>query len=328
MPRVSVSKEQVERAKQVDLLTYLQTYEPDSVRQSAANEYCLVAHDSLKISNGKWHWFSRGFGGKDALTFLVKVRGMGFVDAVNTLCNGHAAPDFSFQPIPPSAAAKLKPKRAFALPAPYKDNFRVTAYLQNRGIDKAVIDGCIAAGTLYEAKKYHNAIFVGKDSENKPRFACARSTVNNFRQDIEGSDKRYSFSIPSSDPDSRFVMLAEAPIDALSLATMRKMDAGEADKYHYLSLGGTSPLALAQYLGDNPKIDYVIVCLDNDKAGQKCMDRIKEMLATDETLKNRGISVITEPPPEGVDFNDTLMALLQKDKEKTLSRRKEAAVSI
>jgi len=45
-------------------------------------EYCLRSHDSLKISNGKWHWFSRGIGGRSALDYLIKVEGIPFMDAV------------------------------------------------------------------------------------------------------------------------------------------------------------------------------------------------------------------------------------------------------
>ena len=213
-----VNKEQVARAREVDLLSYLQSYEPGAIFQSSPNEYRLKEHDSLVISNGKWHWTRQGFGGKDALTFLVKVRGMGFVDAVNTLCDGIAAPLSSFQPIQPiktKSVIQQKPKDEFTLPTPYKDNFRAIAYLQSRGIDRDIIDRCIETGTLYESKKYHNVIFVGKDAENIPRYACARSTVSNFRQDIEGSDKRYGFSITSSEPGARFIMLAEAPIDIL-----------------------------------------------------------------------------------------------------------------
>ena len=59
--------EDIARAKQVDLLTYLQTCNPGELVKVSANTYCTREHDSLKISNGKWHWFSRGIGGKTAL---------------------------------------------------------------------------------------------------------------------------------------------------------------------------------------------------------------------------------------------------------------------
>lgn len=318
-----VSKKQIEQAKQIDLLTYMQTYEPGAVKKSSANEYCLIEHDSLKISNSKWHWHSRGIGGKDALTFLVKVRGMDFVEAVRTLCDGRSI-SFSYPQIntkpPPS-----KPKAKFILPQPYADNFRAFAYLQGRGVDAEIINRCIADKTLYESKKYHNVVFVGKDIDNKPRFACLRSTINNFRQDIEGSDKRFCFSIPASEPGTRFLMIAEAPIDILSLATLRKMDGSGADKYHYLSLGGTSALSVIQYLTDRPEIDHVIVCLDNDAAGRKAHERVKQAIETDENLKNRHISIIVEPAPAGKDFNDTLVAIRDMQKERARPNRARSA---
>ena len=47
---LGVSKEQIEKAKEWDLLTYLQSYEPQELKRCGPNEYCTVTHDSLKIS--------------------------------------------------------------------------------------------------------------------------------------------------------------------------------------------------------------------------------------------------------------------------------------
>ena len=73
------------------MLSYLQTYEPRELKRSGPNEYCTRTHDSLKISNGKWCWNSQGIGGRTALDYLIKVRGMDFVGAVEALC-GYSAP--------------------------------------------------------------------------------------------------------------------------------------------------------------------------------------------------------------------------------------------
>lgn len=54
----------IEQVKEVDLLTYLRDNEPDELVRLGANTYCTATHDSLKISNGKWYWWSRGFGGR------------------------------------------------------------------------------------------------------------------------------------------------------------------------------------------------------------------------------------------------------------------------
>ena len=51
-------------------------------------------HDSLKISNGKWMWWSRGFGGATALDYLIKVKGLSFTDAMRILTEGANAPSF------------------------------------------------------------------------------------------------------------------------------------------------------------------------------------------------------------------------------------------
>ena len=86
-----VTPEDVARAKEMDLLTYLQTYEPGNLVHFSGNTYSTREHDSLKISKGKWHWFSRGIGGRTALDYLIKVEGYPFPQAVETLVGRTAA---------------------------------------------------------------------------------------------------------------------------------------------------------------------------------------------------------------------------------------------
>ena len=80
-----VDPQTVEKAREMDLLTYLQNYEPNELVRLSDRTYCTRTHDSLKISNGKWMWWSRGFGGYSALDYLIKVKGLGFVQAVETI---------------------------------------------------------------------------------------------------------------------------------------------------------------------------------------------------------------------------------------------------
>lgn len=80
-----IAPEVITEAKRMDLLTYLREYEPGELVKFSSNTYTTRTHDSLKISNGKWMWWSRGIGGKSALDYLIKVRGMDFVQAVQTI---------------------------------------------------------------------------------------------------------------------------------------------------------------------------------------------------------------------------------------------------
>lgn len=80
-----IPPETIEKARQVDLLTYLQACEPNELVHISGNHYCTREHDSLKISNGKWYWFSRGFGGYNALDYLIKVQEVPFLEAVERI---------------------------------------------------------------------------------------------------------------------------------------------------------------------------------------------------------------------------------------------------
>lgn len=68
-----IPPEVVEQARQIDLLTYLQSCEPQELVRISGNNYTTRTHDSLKISNGKWMWWSQRIGGYNALDYLVKV---------------------------------------------------------------------------------------------------------------------------------------------------------------------------------------------------------------------------------------------------------------
>jgi len=80
-----VDPELIRQAKQMDLLTYLQRCEPYELVRLSSLVYSTKTHDSLKISHGKWMWWSRGIGGRSALDYLVKVRAMDCVEAVERL---------------------------------------------------------------------------------------------------------------------------------------------------------------------------------------------------------------------------------------------------
>jgi hypothetical protein len=306
-----LTDDQITAARSVDLLSYLQSCEPGSIKKCGPGEYCLLEHDSLKISNGKWCWHSRGFGGVTALDFLIKVRGMGFVAAVETLIGGQAAPSWERPPPTPE-----KPKKLFALPLPNRNSHRAAAYLMGRGVGHEVINHCLRAGTLYEDTR-HNCVFVGMDAEGSARFACVRSTTGDYKKDIPGSDKRHSFAIPGGNSPALYVF--EAPIDLLSFVTLRPEDMGDA---HYLSLGGVSPLALEQYLADHPGITSVTLCLDADPPGRIAAGKLRA------TLEERGCAVSDTLPPSGKDWNQHLQSVIAPDKTALPSRPREAAISI
>ena len=151
----------VQRVKQIDLLTYLKTYEPHELVRFSGNTYTTRTHDSLKISNGRWMWWSQGIGGRTALDYLIKVRDYTFLEAME-LITGQAA----IQSAVPSHVPKATEKKLL-LPKECRCQTHVVSYLKSRGIDKEFIDFCIKIGRVYESAGRHNAVFVGRDSPAK-----------------------------------------------------------------------------------------------------------------------------------------------------------------
>lgn len=83
-------KDAIMDVRGIGLLDYLQRYEPDNLRRVSPGVFCTKEHDSLRISNGKWYWFSQGFGGCSALDYLIKVKNLPFTTAMERL-HGKAA---------------------------------------------------------------------------------------------------------------------------------------------------------------------------------------------------------------------------------------------
>ena len=299
-----IAPEVILEAKRMDVLTYLRNYEPYELVKFSGNTYTTRTHDSLKISNGKWMWWSRGIGGRNALDYLVKVKGMSFLEAVETIV-GHTAVQ---------APIYVKPQKKddnapLLLPDKSASTDRITEYLFGRGIDYEIINYCVANGLIFESLPYHNVVFVGYDEKNEPKYAAYRAT-NHTRilGDCSGSKKQYSFRLTNENSDE--VHLFECAIDLLSFATLCKIEGKEWRKFNLVSLSGVYspaekieeskvPMALEKYLSLNPDIERIILHFDNDIAGRKATETLKVILSD-------RYEVVSDPPPQGKDFNDFL----------------------
>jgi len=303
-----VTPEQIERAKQMDLLTYLQYYEPQELVHFSGKVYTTRSHDSLKISNGKWCWWSRGIGGRSALDYLVKVRGLSLPEAVIQI-DGQA----TVVPLPPRIK-ELTELKKLLLPERNDNNDRVIAYLAGRGINREIIDYCVQTKRIYESLNYHNAVFVGFDGQGIPKYASLRGTSRRrFMGEANGSDKHYSFSIPARSKSSK-LHLFESAIDLMSYCTLEIIAGREWRQDSCLSLAGiykpkedvaesTPPAALMQYLKDFPQIDEIALHLDNDAAGRMAAKTIQIILPNKYTVSD-------EPPERGKDYNEYLKIIL------------------
>ena len=168
-----------------------------------------------------------------------------------------------------------KERKPFELPPRNDRMSRVFSYLLlTRGIDKDALFEFVRKKMIYESADYHNAVFVGYDSNGKPRHAHKRGTVtyNSYKGNVAGSQPEYSFHFNGT---SDKIFLFEAPIDMLSFISMHK-DNWKSDSY--AASCSVSDRVLFQCLKGNPNIKNVFLCFDNDEAGQTANKRIAEKL--------------------------------------------------
>ncbi|HCE78208.1 MAG TPA: topoisomerase, partial [Lachnospiraceae bacterium] len=282
--------------------------------------YCTREHDSLKISNGKWMWWSRGFGGNSALDYLIKVKGMQFMDAMKILTK--EGTDLHDTDAKISRKPDCDVKRKLLLPDKSETNFEVIRYLTSRGIDSDVIKACIDEGLLYESLPYHNCIFVGFDETGNAAYAFYRATTGErLMGEAAGSDKRYSFRI---DRAGSTLHVFESAIDLLSYATIMKMRTDEWRAEPMLSLGGVYapstnnkqtklPIALQNMTQNQTQINTIALHLDNDFAGRSATRSISEQLGNKYIVRD-------EPPAYGKDCNDYLQQLQRQKRKRQMER--------
>lgn len=304
-----IQPEVIAEARKVDLLSYLQATDPNELVKCDGNEYCTRTHDSLKISNGKWFWWSRGIGGASALDYLVKVRGVDFVTAVEAVM-GKAVEIPSF-----IAPEKKKvydrvyvPRYTFACKQAKK-------YLLDRGIDEVIIDECISRKMIAESVKSGAVMFLGYDEKGTLKHCCSRATDGSSgKKDMAGSDKRYTFKLATNDENTT-VRVFESAIDFLSYATMLKDMGKDYHTENLISLSGIYlpkeqveetkiPMPLEHYLATHPNTKKICLYLDNDFAGRRGADALQVIFGGKYEVKYI-------PPPDGKDYNDYLMITKQ-----------------
>ena len=252
------TEEQIIRANQTDLVSFLSA-QGEQLGKSG-KEYRWKKHDSATVSGNRWYRHSQGRGGYP-VDFVMEFYNATFPEAVKMLTGEEGEGRNSTCPAP---------SPDFRLPEKEENNEKIIRYLtENRGIEKNMVEEWIGSGDIYEEKKHHNVVFVGRDADGIPRYAHCRGTgETKYRGDVAESDKSYGFCHRGTD-NQLFVF--EAAIDLLSFIQLFPKD---WKKRSYLSLGGISSAALMAFLSERPQITSVFLCLDNDHAGNEASEKL------------------------------------------------------
>ena len=281
-----------ERAQNVDLVSFLHAQGERPVR--SGREFRTPNDPSITVRGNKWFDHSARVGGY-AVSFVQRYYRLPYPEAVLLLLGKKSGQQFE-----QAKAADDAPK-PFALPEAYSNMRRVYAYLmKQRHIDREIISYFAREKLLYE-DAHHNCVFVGMDGDIE-KHAHLRSTNSEgkvFRMNVEGSENVHSFHKNGTD---KSLYVFEAPIDLLSHITLYPFGWQE---HSYVACCGTSVQPVLERLRQNPKLDLVYLCLDNDDAGNDACERMTETLQAMEVDVER-------LSPVRKDWNDDLCASFER----------------
>ncbi len=253
---------QIQTANQCDIAAFLLAQGETLKKQG--RQFVWQKHQ-VWIDGCRWYSHYDAHGAY-AIKFVMHYFGQSFQEAIQSLTGGVVLPEIKKNEIP-------KLKSALVLPKPNATLKRVYAYLlENRCIDREVISYFTHEKVLYEDAQYHNCIFLGLDENGVPKHCHRRSTAGNFKQTERGSLAEYAFH---HDGTSEWIFVFEAPIDMLAFLSMHKND---WQNHSYVALCSVSERALLHRLEVNPKLQKIVLCLDNDDAGRAAMVRIRSLL--------------------------------------------------
>lgn len=301
MPYIPFTEEQKVLANSVDLADFLRLRGEKLER--AGREYKLIyndgsgSHDSITIRGSTWFDHKNQVGG-GAIKFMQYHYGMDFPTAVQELLGQRITP--LSHATPKAVVSEEKPKE-FRLPIANENMHRVFAYLiKQRFIAPNIISFFAKNHTLYEDKEHHNVVFVGVDEDGVPRQAHKRGTATfgkSFRQTVEGSDTKYSFSHFGK---SNKLFVFEAPIDMLSYLTLNSEN---WQQHSYIAMNGVYENAVLTALKGHSNLTEIVICTDNDIGGIDAADRLRDILKENEYTNIKRIL------PTNKDWNEDLKQL-------------------
>ncbi|HEX3018079.1 MAG TPA: toprim domain-containing protein [Caproicibacter sp.] len=277
--------------------------------------YSLKEHDSVRIyqDTNSFYRFSTGDGGS-AIDFMMHFGGFSEKEAIQKLKDQYVGNRFdTIQPVE-KHEQKPKPapeKKEFVLPDKVNGKYSHSyAYLvKTRCLDPEIVQDCFKSGLIYEDNK-HNAVFVGKDKDGIAAFATRHTSLtgSSFKRDVAGSRQDIGWMVNYK---SDRLYICEAPIDALSIMSLRKRQGLPVNAASYLATCGTGKdAALYTRLRENPQIKEVILANDTDAAGKKANKKIAEKLSKE--YPNIRVKLLS--PHKGKDINDCLRNIVAPPK--------------
>lgn len=278
-----VSADQVEVARNVDLIDYLERKgEP---LKKEGRYYRHQVHDSLVIQNQMYAWNFRDEKGAGVINFAKMFYGMSFPAAVLDLnAQGYKVKD---------NLQEQKPKKPYRYPSHHEVNDRTKAkdYLtKERKIHPKIVDW-LDRKDLIAQDKLGNVVFkwkhqgeiAGADRQGTSPMKDGRM----FKGIDRNSHGSAGFSVDIGQPNS--IYLFESPIDALSYWSIKKEKLRNTRLVSLSGLKRQTMIDEIKRMGkEGHNVNQITFCTDNDKARREFAKKYHRLMT-------KGVSRIDLP---------------------------------
>lgn len=259
-----------------------------TVQKVGAKYYTLKEHDSVRIDptkncywqNSKGNGYGRAAEGGSVIDFVHNFTGKGYGEIIKELSgrvNVDSQPVSRTYERTNNQIENQKEVGKLELPPQASNMRRVYAYTINtRGISPDIVQDFVDNRMLYQDDR-GNCVFVSRDKENNPVFACRRgtNTERRFVGDVAHSDYSKGFYI---DNKADNLIVTESVIDAMSVMDVIQSKGMDYHKYNYLPLAGAYKFeCVINQLKEHPA-EKIYLALDNDEAGIQNMKQIEELI--------------------------------------------------
>jgi len=261
-----MNKELIRKARQANLAEYLISIGVQLKKEGQRHRH--TEHDSLIFTDNAYYWNSRQEKG-NAIDYLVRHMDMSFINAVLALTETN---ELSYTP--PTA-----PVKGFVLdPATLNPNCQqAKIYLhRERHIENDSIDYLIQQELLFQDRQTNNIVFPVYDESNICVGAELQGvTKKRFKGVMKNSKYGYGFNVRfPSDGIFDYALFLESAIDLVSFIEYKKNYENKSlDKCILVSMAGLKANIVKHTLKAF-KCTQIVLCVDNDNAGQKFKNEI------------------------------------------------------
>lgn len=275
--------------------------------------YSLKEHDSVMIDperNCYWRnsvaMNGRSSQGGSVIDFMHNFSGRSMGEVMKDF--SERVKDTHHKPVlkETSRSSKEQKERGeLILPESAYNMRRVYAYLaKTRMIDPDIIQDFVDRKMLYQ-DTYGNCVFVSRDENSQPIFACKRgtNTERRFLADVSNSDYSKGFYI-NNHADK--LVVTESVIDTMSVMQILDSKGIGYKSFDYLPLAGAAKFeSLINQVRERSEIREIYLALDNDKAGRENIEEIKKLIS-EHLSGDRELQVHECLPEYAKDWNEEI----------------------